>query len=83
MPSARQETYTAKQGFAVTPSDTVDLSAPCRALYVGTGGDVTVIQLDNSTAVTFKNVASGAILPIQVARVKATATTATDIVALY
>lgn len=66
---------------AVTPSDSATLQAGCRSLYVGTQGDVTVIPPRSSTAVLFKDVVG--LLPIQVAQVKATGTTATDIVALY
>lgn len=66
---------------AVTPSDSVMLQAGCRSLYVGTQGDVTVVPPRSSTAVLFKDVVG--LLPIQVAQVKATGTTATNIVALY
>lgn len=54
----------------------------CRGLYVGTGGDVTAVLEQGSTAVLFKAVPTGAILPICATRVKATGTTATDLVAL-
>lgn len=80
----RSEVYSSKQGVAVTPSDTADLGAPCRALFVGTGGDVAVMGLSTGAAsVTYKNVPSGSILPIQVSRVLETDTTASDIIALY
>lgn len=67
-------------GVAVTPSDSTSLSG-VRALYVGVAGDVAVTMKGSSTAVTFKAVPVG-ILPIQVSKVMATNTTATDIVAL-
>jgi hypothetical protein len=66
---------------AVTPSDTVDLAAVTRGLWVGTAGDVVAISKAGNTA-TFKNIANGTLLPIRVSRVKATSTTATDIVGL-
>ena len=67
---------------AVTPSDTVQLSAgTCRALYVGSSGDITVICPITSAVVTFSAVIG--LLPIRTAFVKATATTAANIVALY
>jgi len=73
-------------GVVVTPSDSVDIvgataNTPA-ALFVGTGGDISVITLGGSTLV-LKNIADGSFLPIQVTRVKATSTTATDIVALF
>lgn len=80
----------AVDAVAVTPSDTVDLPnagagyGPCRALYIGVSGDVTV-QTQNGggvASVTFKSVPIG-ILPVRCSRVMATNTTATNIVALY
>ena len=52
------------------------------ALYVGTGGDVEVITLNGDTVV-FHNVPTGTFMPIQVTRVKAANTTASDIIALF
>lgn len=68
---------------AVTASNTTEIS--CRALYVGTGGTVSVQMLgyDNSnTVVSFTNVPNGSLLPIRVTKVL-TDTTASDIVALF
>ena len=73
----------ASRGAAVTPSDDTDLGSMAKALFIGTGGDVTVKMRDAGTTLTFKNVADGAILPVRVSRVMATDTTATDIVALF
>lgn len=86
----------ARHAIAVTPSDTKDVtnatgdaaSQYAKGLYIGVSGDVTaVLAGDNGnslagTAVTFKAVPVG-MLPIQVRRVMATGTTATNIVALY
>ena len=66
----------------VTPSDTVNLPATARALYIGSGGDVVAINGDG-TAVTFASVQTGTILPIFTKRVNASSTTADDIVALF
>lgn len=67
----------------VTPSDTVSQAdGVCRALYVGVAGNITAVMANSGTAVLFSNVAVG-IFPIQVFRVNATGTTATNIVALY
>jgi len=74
-------TTPAYDGVAVTPSDSVDLTSYCRAIYVGTGGDVALITRGGTT-LTFKNVPSGALLPIRATRIKATGTAATDIIAL-
>lgn len=70
------------QAAAVTPSDTVDLPFRSRALYIGVAGDVTAV-MHNGDVILFKNLAAGTILPVRVARVNATNTTASSIVALY
>ena len=36
-------------GEQVTPSDSTDLTKVCRALHIGTGGDVTVITKGGTT----------------------------------
>lgn len=86
----------ARQSIAVTPSDTKDVTdaagdnAPvyASALYIGVSGDVAIVAAaDNSnggqgTAVTFKAMPVGW-FPVQVRRVMATNTTATNIVGLY
>lgn len=71
-----------KGPFTVTPSDTVPFSRPAAALYVGTAGNVTLRGADGTADVVFKNVSAGAILPVQCNFVRATGTTATDIVGL-
>jgi len=72
----------AVQYASVTPSDLNDLpNGPCRALYVGVQGDVAVTPVSGGAAVVFKAVLG--LLQVQAARVYATSTTATYIVALY
>lgn len=71
----------AANAFAITKSDS-DTFSSVRALYIGTEGDVAVKFPGNPTAVVFKNVPSGTILPLQVSQVMSTSTTATDIVGL-
>ena len=69
---------------AVTPNDGVQLTISPKALYIGTGGDLTVSSLmEKDVPVTFKNVPSGAIIDVRVSRIYATGTTAADIVAMY
>jgi hypothetical protein len=59
----------------------VDFAEPTRALYVGSGGNVTVVMLSGAV-LTLANVMSGALLPVRVTRVNATDTTAAQIVGL-
>jgi hypothetical protein len=86
----------ARRTIAVTPSNTKDVTnatgdaAPvyASALYIGATGDVAVVAAgDNSAAgagtpVTFKAVPVGW-FPVQVRRVMATNTSASQIVGLY
>lgn len=78
----RRLSHPAIEGEAVTPSDTVGFTYNARSLYVGTGGTVVLLTL-GGTALTFVNVPSGSILPIQCSRVNSTGTTASNIVALF
>ncbi len=72
----------ADNGEAITPSDTVDLAKVSRGIYVGVAGNVTVIMKGGAT-LTFTGVQAGSLIPIRVTRVKATLTTATNMVAIY
>lgn len=70
------------QAFAaVTTSDTTVLSN-VRSLWVGGAGNVSVHD-QNDNVVTFNSVPAGTLLPISPKRVRATSTTATNIVALF
>ena len=67
---------------AVTKSDTTSfLQGQCRSLYIGGAGDVSAVV--GGATVVFKAAPAGSVLPVECTRVNATATTATDIVALY
>ena len=67
---------------AITASDSVDIVAPIRAIYVGSAGSV-VITTVAGTDVTFAGLPAGMILPVRAQRVKATGTTATGLVGLW
>lgn len=67
---------------AVTPSNTLELAAVSRALYVGGAGNVKVVTLGGDT-VTLVGATAGEIIPIRVKQVLSTGTTATSIVSLY
>jgi len=73
----------ATKAFAIVPSDTVELPITPRALYIGTGGNLTLTLMGDSAAVLFKNVVSGAILDFRVKLVWAGGTVASDIVGIY
>lgn len=73
----------AEHGAAVTPDDDNDLANATRALWIGGTGDISVIFVGQSTAVLLESIPAGTLLPIRVARVLSTNTTATEIVALW
>ncbi len=73
----------ARDAGAITPSDTVNLDNPTRAIYVGGAGNVVAIMDGGDNAVTFVGVLAGTVLPISVKRINSTSTTATSLVALY
>lgn len=68
--------------FPITPSDSDALPVVPKALYVGTGGSVVLRGVDGSADVTFRNVGSGQVLDVRARFVRASGTTAADIVAL-
>lgn len=85
-PYAQRSTEVASQARGasiVTPSDSTDLTVDAKALYIGTGGDITVTPINNvdGTSILFANHPVG-YLRVQVKRVWATGTAADNIVAL-
>lgn len=72
----------ARNCFSITPSDDRVLDVLPKALYVGGDGDIVVRSVDGSSDVKFANVRSGTILDIRVTSVRATGTTATNLVGL-
>ncbi len=70
----------ARRAEAVTPSDIADLPNFSRALYVGGSGDIQVTTVGGDTVTL---TAASGFLPLCVARVHASGTSATAIVALW
>ena len=89
MPTYLDQGYNAQ---VVTPSNTTDLSlaggsfknpqSTGALLFVGTAGNIQVTMVGGQTVV-FNNIAAGTFLPIQVKRVWATNTTASNIIAIF
>ena len=67
---------------SITPSDTVNLPAGCRGIYVGGAGNVVAVGKDDQ-ALAFTAVPVGTFMPIGPKRINATSTTATLMLALY
>ena len=81
--TADQLTAPATRAVPVTPDDAAPLADPPKALFVGTGGTLVLRGIADGADAVWKNVASGGIVPLRARFVRATGTTATDILALY
>lgn len=73
----------ARSALVITPHDSNELATVSRAIYVGGTGDIAVILLDDSSAVTLVGVPAGTVLPVRAKIVKSTGTTATNLVNLF
>ena len=74
-------TVAAHNAIAITLSDTTYVNST-RGLYIGGSGNLKVTMVDGGV-VTFSNLISGTILPIQVNKCWLTGSTATLVLALY
>lgn len=70
----------AVQAFAIVPSDGAELPSVTKAIYVGSSGDVKLRPLRGAADVTYRNVPDGAYLTVRASHVRATGTTASDLV---
>ena len=66
---------------AITVSDT-DTYNPAIHVYVGVAGDVAIVPEHSDSAVVFKGMLAGSVVPCRAVQVMDTDTTATDLVAL-
>jgi len=80
--AADNTTSPARNCFAITPDNNQLFSYITKALYVGTGGDIVLRCVDAASDVTFVNVPDGSILDVRVVAVRATGTSAGDLVGL-
>lgn len=79
-PPVRQISSTSP--YAIVPSDSADLKAVPFGIYVGTGGDVRLKGVEkDAEIVTYKNLPDASYIAVRAARVYATGTTATNMIA--
>lgn len=71
----------ARNCFPVVPHDTNELASIPKGIYVGTGGNVTLRTVDGTADVIYKNLADGSYIAVRAQYVRATGTTAADMVA--
>lgn len=72
----------ASDGAAVTPSDTELLPVASKRLWIGGAGNVSLVTV-RGTALTYTAVPAGTYLQVRAQQVKATGTSASNIVAEY
>lgn len=80
---ADQLSAPATRAVAVTPHDSDPLTDSPKALYVGTGGNITMRGVNGTADTLWKNIPAGTVLPFRARYVRATGTSATDLLALY
>ncbi len=81
--AADQVSAPARRALAVTPHDSHPLADIPKALFIGTGGSITMRGVDGAADQQWVNVPSGALLPFRAAYIRATGTSAGNILALY
>ncbi|GMN01971.1 hypothetical protein [Erythrobacter sp. MTPC3] len=81
-PNADSVTSPARSAFSITPDDIEDFNSTTKAIYVGSTGTVVAKLVDDDEDVVFSEVPAGMILDIRAVAIRATGTTATDIIGL-
>ncbi|HEX2763998.1 MAG TPA: hypothetical protein VHM92_09205 [Allosphingosinicella sp.] len=76
-------TSPARRAVAVTPHDSNALIDIPKALFVGTGGALTMRGAGDVADQVWKNVPDGTVLPFRARYIRSSGTTAADILALY
>lgn len=73
-------TAAARAPFAIVPSDADELPVIPKRIYVGSGGNVTLRGVGAGADVVYKNVGDGVYLNVRPSFIRATGTTAADII---
>lgn len=72
---------TARAPYPVLPDDDAPLPSVPKGIFVGTGGDVTLRGIDGSQDVTYRNLPDASYIAVRASHVRATGTTAADMIA--
>lgn len=67
--------------YAVTPHDSQMLTQVPKGIYVGSGGNVTLRGVDATSDVTYYNLPDASYIAVRALYVRATGTTATNLIA--
>lgn len=68
--------------FAIAPDDNAELPSATKALFIGVGGDIVLRPVAGDTDVTFRNLPDGSVLDVRVRAIRASGTTASNLVGL-
>lgn len=79
--SASTGTLPGFDGFAISPSDSANLTSMVRAIYVGGAGNIKLVS-PNNTTLEFVGVPAGSILPMMAVKVFNTSTTASLLIGI-
>lgn len=74
-------TAPARAPYQVMPSDDVALPVLPKGLYIGTGGDVTLRGVDGASDVVYRNLPDASYLSVRALYVRATGTSAANLIA--
>ena len=72
----------ARAPFAITPHDSNGLPTIPKAIYIGTGGTLVLRGIDGTADATFVNLGDGQVLDVRASHVRATGTTAANLIGL-
>lgn len=74
-------TAPSRRPFVIVPHDRNRLPIVPKGIYVGTGGDVTLRGIEAESDVTYRNLPDASYISVRASHVRATGTTATDLIA--
>jgi len=67
--------------FSIVPHDSEPLPTVPKGIFVGTGGDVRLRGVDGNEDVTYRNLPDASYIAVRASYVRASGTTATDLIA--
>lgn len=70
----------ARAPFAIVPDDAAELPLLPKGIYVGSGGDVTLRGIDAAGDVTYRNLPDASYIAVRARFVRATGTTAGNLI---
>jgi hypothetical protein len=74
-------TSPSRRPFTIQPHDSEPLRIVPKGIYVGTGGDVTLRGIDGGEDVLYRNLPDASYISVRASHVRATGTTASDLIA--